>query len=505
MSRYRLPADFDETCLPAGLGPGHALVIAPETTLMATALDTFDWRLYGAGIVLVEELGPDRRLVMLERDREPYSISARRTPKTAADLPAGHLADRIHPVMGIRALIPVGAARIDRREGRVENANGEMLARVRFETTRPLDLSGKPLAPSTTPAIRGGAAAAELGFNCSLTAAADHDLDTLAAARGRSPGDYSSKFRVNLDRDQPAEQAVRAILLVLLTTIEANVDGTVGDVDTEFLHDLRVACRRTRSALTQLRSALDGEIAARFNTEFKWLGGLTGPLRDLDVFVLEMPAYRSHLPPHASADLQPLEDLIRSSRARALSTVTRGLRSARFARLVSRWRETLEDPFPSSGPHATRPVVDLANRRLAKAHRRILKHGGRLDHDPPAESLHRLRIDAKKLRYLLEFFHSLYPATEIDRRVKELKRIQDILGGLNDMEVQRERLSAFARVLHADPNVPTSCILTMGRLAGALEERQEGFRSAFHDAFTRFASGSERRAFKSLSGGKESK
>jgi len=505
MTRFHLPTDFDETSLPAGLGLNHELVIAPVTTLTAIPLDTFDWRLYRAGLVLVEERDRGRRLVLLERDREPYTIATQTSPKMAADLPGGHLTARIRPRMGLRALIPMGAARIDRREGRIENADGEMVARLRFETVHPLDRSGHPLSATRMLEIRGGTAAAKLGITSGLTAVAAHDLDALAAARGRVPGDYSSKLRVELDPDQPAEEAVRRILLVLLATLEANVDGTVNDIDTEFLHDLRVACRRTRSALTQLKGVLPGEITAPFNTEFKWLGDLTGPLRDLDVYLLEMPAYRATLPPHASADLEPLAELITSARARALTSVMRALRSARFKRLVKSWRQTLEEIVSSSGPHSSRSTIDLADKRITKAHRRIVKLCGGLDRVPPAETLHRLRINAKKLRYLLEFFHNLYPAHEIDARIKELKRIQDILGGFNDMEVQRERLSSFARELHADPEVETSCILTMGRLEGILEGRQEEFRSAFYDASARFESASVRAAFENLFGGKESK
>lgn len=505
MTRYHLPTDYDETSLPAGLGQGHELVTAPATTLTAVPLDTFDWRLYRAGLVLVEERGRGRRLVLLERGREPYSIATRTTPKMAADLPAGHLTARIRTRLGIRALIPMGAASIDRREGRIENAEGEMVARLRFETILPLDQSGKPVSTSTVLEVRGGTAAAKLGLTSGLTAVADHDLGALVATSGRTPGDYSSKFRVGLDPNQPAEESVRTILLVLLTTLEANVEGTVNDIDTEFLHDLRVACRRTRSALTQLKGVIPVDITAPFNTEFKWLGGLTGPMRDLDVFLLEMPAYRALLPPHASADLGPLGGLIKLSRARALTSVVRALRSSRFNRLVTGWRQTLEEIIPSSGRHASLPTRDLADKRITKAHRRILKLGDVLDHDPPAEALHHLRIETKKLRYLLEFFHSLYPALEVDARIKKLKGIQNILGGFNDMEVQRERLSNFAHALRADRDVNTPCILTVGRLAGTLEERQEEFRSAFHDAFIRFASASERAAFKDLFGGKESK
>jgi len=505
MSRYLLPTDFDEASLTAGLGAEYGLVTAAGSEFTVVLRDTFDWRLYRAGLVLVEELGRDRRLVLKESGREPYSIAGQSTPRTAEDLPAGHLTERIGPLMGIRALVPVGAARIRRREGRIENANGEMVARLRFETIEPLDRDGNPGPATDKLDIRGGEATAELGRIPGLTTCSEHDLDVLAAARGRSPGDYSSKFRVGLDLSQPADSAVREILLALLTTLEANVEGTVADIDTEFLHDLRVACRRTRSALTQLKGVFPDEITAPFNTEFKWLGGLTGPLRDLDVYLLEMPGYRALVPAHASADLEPLEELIRSARSRALTSVVRGLRSARFDRLVTGWRQTLDEVVPSSGPHASRSILEVADKRISRAHRRILKHGRGLDHDPPAETLHRLRIDAKKLRYLLEFFHSLYPAAEINARIKELKRIQDILGGFNDMEVQRDRLSAFARELHAGPDVETSCILTLGRLAGALEDRQEELRTAFHEAFARFESEPVRAAFKNLSGGKESK
>jgi CHAD domain-containing protein len=503
MSRFLLPAEFDEASLLTGLAPCHGLVIASCATLEAVYLDTFDWRLYNSGFVLVEERGHERRLVLLERDREPYSIATRTTPRMATDLPAGHLADTIGPVMGSRALIPVGAARVDRRDGRIENADGEMLARLRFDRTQPLDRSGEPLSEIKTLEIRGGPIALTLGATGGLTAAGS-DLAAVAAARGRSPGDYSSKFRVDLDPAQPADTALRAILLILLTSLEANVEGTVNDLDIEFLHDLRVACRRTRSALTQLKGVLPEEITAPFNAEFKWLGNLTGSLRDLDVYLLEIPAYRALLPAHASADLDALEELIRSTRARTLTGVVEELRSARFERLVAGWRRVLEAAGPSSGPLGSVPAIELAGRRIDKAHRRILKHGGGLDHDPPAETMHRLRIDGKKLRYLLEFFSSLYPAAEIDARIKELKRIQDILGGFNDMVVQRRRLAEFARELRADPDIATSCILTMGRLAGILEERQEQLRLTFHDAFAEFSGGEVGAAYGRLFSGKES-
>jgi len=324
----------------------------------------------------------------------------------------------------------------------------------------------------------------------------------VTAAGNRIPGDYRSKLLVDLEPEQPADSAVRAILLELLTAIHANVDGTIDDLDAKFLHDLRVACRRTRTALTQLKGVLPAETASSFNAKFKWLGSVTGPLRDLDVFLLEMPTYYAILSARAVTELEPLAELIRTTRNRALISVADALRSSRFTQLVTSWRQTLEANEPSRCPHASRPTVELANEHITKAHRRILKRGKEFDKDLPTGTLHRLRIDAKKLRYLLEFFHSLYPERDINARIKELKRLQDILGGFNDVEVQLNLLSDFTRELHADPAVTSSCTLTLGRLAGILEESQEDHRAAFHDAFLEFSSKPVRAAFKRLFGGK---
>ena len=82
-----------------------------------------------------------------------------------------------------------------------------------------------------------------------MTPGALPPLDAVLATAGRAPGEYTGKIDVELDPTMPARMALAAVLLQLLDTLEANVPGTVRDIDTEFLHDLRVAVRRTRSAL----------------------------------------------------------------------------------------------------------------------------------------------------------------------------------------------------------------------------------------------------------------
>ena len=115
--------------------------------------------------------------------------------------------------------------------------------------------------------------------------------------------------------------------------------------------------------------------------------------------------------------------------------------------------------------------------------------------------MHRMRIDAKKLRYLLEFFASLYQGEVIDGLVKELKGLQNILGGFNDMQTQNAKLAEFARRLTEAGDTPPETQLAIDRLAAELERRQEAYRHAFSSQFTAFADQSSRARFEQLFGG----
>ena len=79
--------------------------------------------------------------------------------------------------------------------------------------------------------------------------------------------------------------------------------------------------------------------------------------------------------------------------------------------------------------------------------RKALKMGGRIDDDTPAARLHELRIQCKKLRYLLDFYSSLYDREAVARIIRALKKLQDNLGDFNDLEVQQKDLQAFAEDL----------------------------------------------------------
>jgi len=463
----------------------------PVRSLRRVYLDTFDWRVHGAGGRLAAETEADGlTLRWLPGEGDPFTVTVDRLPRSAGDLPPGHLHDVLAAAVDVRALLPAAEADLEREELRAVDAAGNLVGLVALEHARPVDADGGAAGVRSTVQLEGVATdrqglALAAAFGRALEPAGD-DLATWSALRGRTPGAYRTKPSLTVGRDAPAAAALRSILGQLHDVCAANVPGVLADHDIEFLHDLRVSMRRARSAISQLEGVLPGD-ARELSDELKWIGGITGPCRDLDVYLLELQASRSMLPEGLRDDLAPLERHIRRARSHARRRVARAVRGERFRRLMATWQTVASDTGTAEAPRADRAIGDLAASRIRKAYRRILRRGARLGDDPPPAALHRLRIDAKKLRYLLEFFGELFDPARVDPLVKELKRLQDLLGGFNDMDVQQRRLREFAAELKDDAAVPTATLLAMGRLEAALESRQEAFRHGFGERFAAFA------------------
>jgi len=120
------------------------------------------------------------------------------------------------------------------------------------------------------------------------------------------------------------------------------------------------------------------------------------------------------------------------------------------------------------------------------------KRGAGIGIKPPATLLHRLRIDGKKLRYLLEFFTELYSAATISRFIGELKKLQDILGDFNDTGVQLALIGEFKDQDIASPEAFAASSL----LAEMITQRQCELRVEFAEHFENFASEDNRKLYK---------
>ena len=306
-------------------------------------------------------------------------------------------------------------------------------------------------------------------------------VDEAAAVAGRDPAGTSAKLNCELDPDAPANEAAALVFERLLEIIRDNLPGTLEDVDSEFLHDLRVAVRRTRSLQRQFK-AIYPERLQHHRDEFKRLQAITGDLRDLDVYLLDFPALRASLPAQMQADLDPLRGLLETRRARALTATRRGLKAKRTQDELTNWRT-----FVDGVETAETTVKALASERISSVYRKMVKLGRAIDDDSPAEDLHELRKVGKELRYLLEFFASLYPADVVKPFIKTLKGLQDQLGRFQDREVQATALRQLAPDVENPPTV-----MAMGALVDRFIKEEAQARTEFADRFAAFASKQQR-------------
>ena len=459
-----------------------------------TYLDTFDWRLYReAGTVRSEARDGSCRLRWDRFDgRCRHRADLPAPPDFARDLPPGDFRDELRAVTGIRRLLPV--VRIDHRSERISVVDRRDKAVVRLSldhgTATGPSRRRRPLPPTLQLSRMTGYERAYGGVrrflerDLGLAPGPETELDLALAVVGRPPVDYTGKLELRLAPDSRTDAAVKGILAALWAMMQANEEGLRADLDPEFLHDFRVAVRRTRSCLGQVPDVFDEAATRRFAGEFAWLGRLTGPLRDLDVHLLNLHGYRAELPASARGDLAPLAEHLERRRQAAHARQIEGLDSARYRRLKRDWRRLLETG--GGGANAARPIGEVAGERIGRAYARVRKRGRNLSAETPAEAVHALRIACKKLRYLLEFFRSLFAAGRVNAFIRSLKRLQDDLGEFNDLQVQQGELQDTARELLAAGEADAPALLTTGRLVDRLESRQAEARQRIADEVGRF-------------------
>lgn len=298
--------------------------------------------------------------------------------------------------------------------------------------------------------------------------------------------------------DDTVDHAVRTILRDLLSKIEVSAQHVLIGADPEDIHDLRVATRRTRTVLGQVPGVFPKATIKPFRQGFRRIGDITGKCRDLDVWLDAIDEDRGSSGPNDTIPLDSLEHLVCRHRNEARAQVATDLRTSWFPALLSQWKSLLQTPSETEfSPAASKPVVPVAAARILKAYRRLLKHGNALPEKPLVAQFHRLRIDGKILRYLLEFFGGLFGADRSNDLIENLKRLQDALGGINDREVQ---FKALATLKPPEADLDPAVVLVVERHRRYLQRSLRVFRSTFTDEFRAFADPDVTRSFHHLFG-----
>jgi CHAD domain-containing protein len=277
------------------------------------------------------------------------------------------------------------------------------------------------------------------------------DLEPILAALKRLPGlvpQPTSKFErglafavrtspesaaaLRVRPDDTLGQAMSKVLRPLFIRMQDHEQGSYAGVDTEELHDMRVATRRMRTAFWIAESHFDAEALKKIRKGLAETADALGAVRDMDVFREKTESYLAgqDSEPSAFARLFRVWDV---EYIRRRNIMLAYLGSKGYARFKQRFWSALQNGLPDK--KQPRLVADVVPAMLAERLKVVMAHDRAVGKPGlPLTSYHTLRIDLKRLRYTLEFFCDVLGPSALEA-IEALKLLQDVLGDLQDAHV----------------------------------------------------------------------
>jgi CHAD domain-containing protein len=194
------------------------------------------------------------------------------------------------------------------------------------------------------------------------------------------------------------------------------------------VHDLRVAIRRLHQGLMIHARWLPDKPSAKIRKRTKGILKAAGAVRDFDIAM--------KLADSAELDLdETLRSTLQNDREAAAAQLSNALTRLVSSKFSSKWRSRLE--LDSTDRKSKDAMLTVAQELLPELATDFIKAGTRLaEHPGSKRRLHDFRISAKKFRYSMEPFAKMY-GSGLERRIKAVKKVQDVLGKLNDAVATR--------------------------------------------------------------------
>ena len=270
--------------------------------------------------------------------------------------------------------------------------------------------------------------------------------------------------------DDTLGTAGRKVLRLHLARMLALEAGTRSGEVAEDLHKMRVATRRMRAAWRVFDGAYKPGVQKRYVEELRDFATALGAVRDLDVQLDGLESYRAGLTPAGAAAMLPLGEAWRERREAARHALMKRLDSHDYAKFVADYREFTERPGAGERTPVTNApslVRESAGGRIWQAYEHVRAHDATLLW-ADTTGLHALRIDAKRLRYALEFFREALPRAQTDRLIAAVTALQDHLGELNDADIAG--LTAREFLVQHGSRLPQASREAIGHFLVAREE-----------------------------------
>ncbi len=482
-----------------------------SVTMTRIYYDSFDWRLFRKKLQLFSQSDADgKKLIFspfnqLDKQR---TLNLKEIPTFVSDIDSFIFQQKLTPILDVRALLPQLKIQSKVKRLRYVNKDNKTCLYIFIENPRVVladnhyRLLGKRI--SLVP-VKGYTKTFEqiskfLVKTYKPIVAGKDQISLGLEFLSNGPDAYFSRLKLNLNAEMTTSGALRHIFLTLLEIMEINEDGIINDIDSEFLHDFRVAVRKTRSLLSQLKHVFPINIVEVYADEFGRLGTITGPARDMHVYLHKFDSYQQSLPEELRPQLEPLRDFLIRKNKREHKELVAFLRSPDYIKLKQSWRAFLTAPLGSSKTeyNAEKPLKQVADKQIWKLYRRILKEGDNISANSADEELHKLRISGKKLRYLLEFYENLYTHAKIKRLIGSMKQLQNMLGDFHDYSVQIEALRHYEQQMSDEAVLSEQTRQAIDLLMDLLHSQQLEIRQHFNESFIAFSDKQNQLMFKSL-------
>lgn len=483
-------------------GPSDGMSLSPsgEKRISDTYLDTEDWRVYRAGYALrirekagaleatMKLLSPAGDGEALRRRREiSESLKAGDSSSTLSKS-GGPVGERVKALAGHKSLKPLFEVRTRRGTYEValgEDATGEVAL---DETEIPVE-GGAPVALRRVEVeVTDGAPASfepfveELRRGCGLAPATASKFEAGLFALGLSPPEAPEFGPTEISFSLPVGEVAYAVMREQFEVFLKHEPGTRIGEDPEELHDMRVASRRMRAAMKVFEAALPVR-SKKLRADLKWIAGILGEVRDLDVQLEELEGWISEVIPDDREPLGELRGVLEGRRERARKAMLRVLDSRRYERFVEACGAFLKRGPSRRSKEARRPVLAVGPEVLRRYYRKVRKAGDGISEDSSAVEYHELRKKGKRLRYALEFLSKVYGKPARDLR-GALKSLQDVLGDHQDAEVAIAHLRELVPEKGRRRALSPRTVFVMGTVAHRYEVRIGELRGLFPDTYS---------------------
>lgn len=503
---FVVPSDQSFTELISSLATKFRVHRQAETVSYRIFYDTVDWLLSNNGCVLEMNEDEQSRRIYWRAGKDAQlkiQLGLRQAPRFASELPDCEFRSQLASIISVRELAPRIKIKIKRTPVVMLNKKEKAIVRIKLDENwfYPMKRRAGCLLSKRlwVKPVKGYAEANQqidaLMQMMDLRPAQDNMLKLALAELGSSTTQHSTKLNLMLDPDMTSEIALKEILLRLLDITQRNTAGSVQGTDIEFMHDYRVSIRKTRSALALIKHVLPKDTIKKYKKFFAGLGKLTNPVRDNDVFLVKLDNYKQKLDKNKQEQLQPLQQYLIDNRSEAQRQFIEEVKSPGYRQALKEWRAFLEDSALLDSPleNTNKPACQLANQLIWGTYQTVLLEGNAITDESPPEALHELRKSCKKLRYLIEFFQSLYPVKRVRELINALKGLQDNLGDYNDYHVHMQILKEFTE---QSPN--EAAVKACNKMIKALKQKQQKTRNHFAERYAAFSSHDNQNEFREL-------